>query len=473
MVLSARQTIPKLLSFSRVLIQFWKQFVFYNATKGIVGTRDTTCVWKQSCIELIFRFSIGAKWRTCYQETGAGVPEKWQEGRDPLADPPFWLEDFTEPGGHRSACTRAHLSGLRFGTSYEVVTKSRKHSIETHFPKDRNCDVCLNQNDKGFLQKTTGKTWPRAEKFGDMITADHSLRRRMWIKRHSLARCRGARSCHSMGSILSVKNKRFTWDGKKFVEILGAVAKTESCIKRQLDGIWESMWSFIMDSPHFNTSSIRDMASPKELPGPVARWWSDSMECNCFLRCVQDFLADAKTSYERRFGEPFQRVNNTFWSNGWFSSDFPERSGKKVTTWSEWVLPWIFLGYELFEERIGKWDRLGRFGKVGCIRYLSSENQRRGSVYQTRCWTHFPNSRWYSKKYSGRDCEFRVLNLRREQTGRSEDFCGEIQGESGASQPAEPKPVPTLGRLKREASQRIRGQLPDFVIYVQKYGRRL
>ena len=30
------------------------------------------------------------------------------------------------------------------------------------------------------------------------------------------------------------------------------------------------------------------------------------MECDCYLRNVQDFLADGKTPCERRFGEPFK-----------------------------------------------------------------------------------------------------------------------------------------------------------------------
>ena len=43
-----------------------------------------------------------------------------KDANDPLADLPCWFEEFTdnlEPT--RSACTRAHFSGLRFGTSYE------------------------------------------------------------------------------------------------------------------------------------------------------------------------------------------------------------------------------------------------------------------------------------------------------------------------------------------------------------------
>ena len=34
------------------------------------------------------------------------------------------------------------------------------------------------------------------------------------------------------------------------------------------------------------------------------KWWADPVECCCYLRDVQDLLADGKTPHERRFGEP-------------------------------------------------------------------------------------------------------------------------------------------------------------------------
>ena len=34
------------------------------------------------------------------------------------------------------------------------------------------------------------------------------------------------------------------------------------------------------------------------------KWWADSTECCCYLRNVQDLLADGKTPYERRLGGP-------------------------------------------------------------------------------------------------------------------------------------------------------------------------
>ena len=33
-------------------------------------------------------------------------------------------------------------------------------------------------------------------------------------------------------------------------------------------------------------------------------WWADSMECNTYLRNIQDLLSDGRTPYERRFGMP-------------------------------------------------------------------------------------------------------------------------------------------------------------------------
>ena len=51
---------------------------------------------------------------------------------------------------------------------------------------------------------------------------------------------------------------------------------------------------------------------------------------------------------------------------------------------------------------------------------------------------HIPNSRWYSKM-SGRDYELREPTSRREQTVRSEDLSGELQGDSGEPRPTESK----------------------------------
>ena len=58
----------------------------------------------------------------------------------------------------------------------KVLSKSRKHSIESHFPKDRNCEVCLRTKmTRAPCRRLTGEALLRAGKFGGLITADHKV----------------------------------------------------------------------------------------------------------------------------------------------------------------------------------------------------------------------------------------------------------------------------------------------------------
>ena len=51
-------------------------------------------------------------------------------------------------------------------------------------------------------------------------------------------------------------------------------------------------------------------------------WWTDSMECYCHLRNIQDLLSDGTTLYERRFGGPFKRTNDSMWFDNRISPFF-------------------------------------------------------------------------------------------------------------------------------------------------------
>ena len=60
--------------------------------------------------------------------------------------------------------------------STKVVSKSREQSIHTHFPKDRNSEVCLRTKmTRALCRRRTGEALPRAEKFGVLISADHKV----------------------------------------------------------------------------------------------------------------------------------------------------------------------------------------------------------------------------------------------------------------------------------------------------------
>ena len=105
------------------------------------------------------------------------VSDDKKNADDPLADLPFWFEDSTDNLEATELPAPAHSSRESdLEHPVEVVTKSRRHSINTNFPKDRNCHVCLRTKiTKASCRRRTGEAQPRAEEFGDLITADHKV----------------------------------------------------------------------------------------------------------------------------------------------------------------------------------------------------------------------------------------------------------------------------------------------------------
>ena len=51
-----------------------------------------------------------------------------------------------------------------------------KHSVYTHFPQDRNCEICQRTKiRRAWCRRRIGRVVLRADNFGDMITADHKV----------------------------------------------------------------------------------------------------------------------------------------------------------------------------------------------------------------------------------------------------------------------------------------------------------
>ena len=74
-------------------------------------------------------------------------------------------------GSHASSSLEASLV---------PTTKRREdlgnHSVYTHFPKDRNCEICKRTKiTRAPCRRRNGEAVPRAANFGDLITADHKV----------------------------------------------------------------------------------------------------------------------------------------------------------------------------------------------------------------------------------------------------------------------------------------------------------
>ena len=94
---------------------------------------------------------------------------------------PEWLQEFKEDlVGERVPEHRdSHASSSHELSLEPTSTRSEdvgKHSVDTHFPKDRNCGICQRTKiTRAPCRRRNGGAVPRAENFGDLITADHKV----------------------------------------------------------------------------------------------------------------------------------------------------------------------------------------------------------------------------------------------------------------------------------------------------------
>ena len=116
--------------------------------------------------------------------------EEMIERRDPLfaakpaplcSDLPEWLQEFREnlvdervPDHRDSHASSSHEVSLELTSSRSADLG--KHSVYTHFHKDRNCEICKRTKiTSPPCRRRNGEAVFRAENFGDLITADHKV----------------------------------------------------------------------------------------------------------------------------------------------------------------------------------------------------------------------------------------------------------------------------------------------------------
>ena len=241
------------------------------------------------------------------------IPEWLQEFREILMD-----DEIPVHGG-------CHASSSHEPSLEPTPTRSvdlGKHSVFTHLTKDRNCEICQRTKiTRAPCRRRNGGAVLRAEKFGDLITADHKVlnencesrnNHRYAIVVQDLATQRIQSSpCKRKTSRETQRNLQKFLEPNRKPEVI--------YIDKSLEfgkACEDLSWNHCTSTPHRSeTNGIAERAVRRVKEGTSAvllqsglneSWWAVSMECYTFLRNVTDLLSDGKTPYERRFWKPYK-----------------------------------------------------------------------------------------------------------------------------------------------------------------------
>ena len=240
-----------------------------------------------------------------------------------------------------------------------------KHSVYTHFPKDR-------QITRAPCRRRIGGAVSRAENFCDLITADHKV----------LSEVCESRNNHRHATV--VQDLATQW-----IQPYPCKTKTSQETQRSLQKFLETnrnpqviytdnslefgkacedlSWNHSTSTPHRSeTNGIAERAVRRVKEGTSAvllqsgldeNWWVDSMECYTYLRNIQDILFDERTPCERRFGQPFKGPIIPFGSLVEYHP-ITAKDQSRIHQFGKKVLPGLFLGYTLYAGGIWKGDVL-------------------------------------------------------------------------------------------------------------------
>ena len=238
-----------------------------------------------------------------------------------------------------------------------------KHSVSTHFPEDRNCEICQRTKiTRAPCRRRIGGAVLRAEKFGNLITADHKV----------LSEGCESRNNHRYAVVVQdLATQR--------IQSYPCKTKTSQETQRSLQKFLEPnrkpkviytdkslefgkacehlSWNHCTSTPHRSeTNGIAERAVRRVKEGTSAamlqsgldeNWCADSMECYIYLRNVQDLMSDGNTSCERRFGKPFEGPIIPF---GSLVEYYPisAKDQSRIHQFGKKVLPGLFFGYALY-----------------------------------------------------------------------------------------------------------------------------
>ena len=119
-----------------------------------------------------------------------------------------------------------------FPSEQRAKVVSGKHSIFTHFPKTRNCDICLKTKiTRSSCRRRTGAVVPRVENSGDLITVDHKVLSEGCESRHNHRYAVVVQDLATQWiQSYPCEKQNFTRTPEKFAKIPGAREETKSHI---------------------------------------------------------------------------------------------------------------------------------------------------------------------------------------------------------------------------------------------------
>ena len=184
----------------------------------------------------------------------------------------------------------------------------------------RNCEICQRTEiTRAPCRRRIGGVVLRAEKFGDLITADHKVRgdncesrdnhRYAVVVQDLATQWIQAYPCKTKTSQETQKSLQKFLEPERKPEVIytdNSLEFGKSCE--------DLSWNHCTSTPHSSETNgvaeravrrVKEDTSAVLLQSGLDEKWADPMECYTYLRNVQDLFSDGKTPYERRFGEPF------------------------------------------------------------------------------------------------------------------------------------------------------------------------
>ena len=179
-----------------------------------------------------------------------------------------WLQEFNYVLIDKSIWGQGDTSS----SCHELPLESRekavpsKHNIFTHLPKDRNYDICfMTKITRTSCRRRTDTVVPRAENFGDLITADDKVLSEecesRWNHQHAvMIQDVPTKWLQSYPRAVMVQDLNTKWiqsyPSRTKTSQETQRSGTKSQLHWQVLGIWQSLWRSFLESLYVNVAQI-------------------------------------------------------------------------------------------------------------------------------------------------------------------------------------------------------------------------